>query len=170
MKLLKKIDEILEKIIVAIACFGMASVTLIICIQVIYRYILGSSLAWAEELSLYIEIYIVFLGSAFALGRGQHVCMDLVVSKVPWPLTVVFGKITAIVCVAFSVAMTYYCTVYLLAETGQKMAALPGYRWMVYLAMVLGGGLMVIYSVVLLLKKPEHAPTAPENAGVEEEL
>ena len=155
MNLLKKANKLLSTAIVAIACAGMAAITLIICLQVIRRYIFGTSFAWAEELSLYIEVYVIFLASGYALGTGQHICMDLVVSKVPYPVAIVMNKLSALVCLAFSLAITYYCYLFMMAETGQKMAALPGYKWMVYLAMVIGGALMVLYSVANFLRKPE---------------
>lgn len=168
MNLLKKADKLLSLVIVAIACAGMAAITLIICAQVVYRYILGSSLAWAEELSLYIEVYVIFLISGYALGTGQHICMDLVVSKVPYPVAVLMNKLSALACLAFSVAITYYCYMFMTAETGQKMATLPGYKWMVYLAMVIGGGLMVLYSTVNLLRKPEPKADSEESERIGE--
>ena len=56
-----------------------------------------------------------------------------------------------------------YCYLFMMAETGQKMAALPGYKWMVYLAMVIGGALMVLYSIVNFLRKPEPKKDTSEE-------
>ena len=70
----------LSKSILAVCALGMAVITLIICLQVLCRYLLGDSLDWAEELTLYIEVYVIFLASGYALGAGQHICMDLVVN------------------------------------------------------------------------------------------
>ncbi len=167
MAFLKKCESLLEKAILAICAAGMAAITIIICIQVLYRYGLGHSLSWAEELSLYIEVYVVFLAAGYALGSGQHIRMDLIVSKVPWSVAVVLNKLTDAVCLVYSAAMTVFCTNFMLNETSQKMAALPGYKWMIYLAMVIGSLLMVLYSIILLLKKPVPPNTAVTSKELE---
>jgi len=162
MSFLKKANNILTKIILGIACTGMASITLIICLQVFCRYFLHSSLSWAEELALYIEVYIIFIVTGYALGTGQHICMDLVVSKVPKKAAFVLNKLSALACMAFSLAMTKYCYDFMIAETGQKMSSLPGYKWMVYLSMVIGFALMLLYSIVNLLRKDIPGSDDPE--------
>ena len=168
MNVLKKVNDLLSKAIIAVISTGMAAVTLIVCLQVFYRYILGHSLAWAEELTLYIEVYVVFLAAGFALGTGQHICMDLVVSKVPHTVAVIMNKVTSLICAVYAVAMTYFCYTFTVAETGQKMATLPGYKWMVYMAMVIGSALMVFYALTLLFRKAELVPAAETDPNVKE--
>lgn len=168
MSLLKKAESLLGKSILGVCAVGMAVITAIICLQVLYRYILGSSLSWAEEFSLYLEVYIVFLAGGYALGSGQHICMDLVVNLVPRPVAFLFHKLTAVACLAYSLAMTYFCWTFMMAETDQKMAALPGYKWMAYLALVIGAVLMVIYSIVLILQRPADEAAKSLDEGGDE--
>lgn len=170
MNALAKTESLLAKAILAICATGMAAITIIICLQVACRYFLNSSLSWAEELSLYIEVYVIFLAGSYALGTGQHVCMDLVVSKVPRGTAVIFNKLTAVACLGYAVAMTCYCWNFMLAETGQRMATLPGYKWMIYLAMVIGSALMIFYSIVLLIKKPVFPDKEDDAITKEDEV
>lgn len=163
MNIVKKIMDFINKAIVAVACAGMAAITLIICAQVVCRYLLGSPLAWAEELSLYIEVYVVFLAAAYALGSGQHICMDLLISKVPAKVAFILNKLTALVCLIFAIFMTQYCWIFTVSEMGQKMATLPGYKWMIYLALVISSALMVLYSIGNLLRR------APKEQSEEKE-
>jgi len=44
--------------------------------QVVFRYVLGNSLSWAEEVSRYLFVWIVFLASAIAVDRGRHIAVD----------------------------------------------------------------------------------------------
>ena len=55
----------MEKIITVLAGGGMGAITLIIFAQVIYRYILGRSISWAEEIALYIEVWVVFFCAGY---------------------------------------------------------------------------------------------------------
>ena len=68
---LKKVSKPLETLILVLAGAGMASITIIIFLQVIFRVIIGRSLSWSEEFSRYIEVWIVFLTSGYALGKDS---------------------------------------------------------------------------------------------------
>ncbi len=61
--------------------FLMASCTLalvaVIFIEVICRYMLFISTAWAEELSRYLFIWLTYIGSAYALDEGGHIEIDV---------------------------------------------------------------------------------------------
>ena len=51
--------------------------------QVVFRYVIGYSLYWSEELARYLFVWVSFLGSVVALERGVHIGMDVVVAKLP---------------------------------------------------------------------------------------
>ena len=77
---LNKLAIPLEKVIFSFAGAGMALIAVIIFVQVIFR-LMGRSLSWSEEISRYIEVWIVFLTAGYALGKGQHICMDLLIPQ-----------------------------------------------------------------------------------------
>ena len=66
---LNKLAIPLEKVIFSFAGAGMALIAVIIFVQVIFR-LMGRSLSWSEEISRYIEVWIVFLTAGYALGKG----------------------------------------------------------------------------------------------------
>lgn len=47
------------------------------------RYVLGSSLAWADEGSRYLFIWIIFIGAALAHWRDEHIAVEFLVVKLP---------------------------------------------------------------------------------------
>ncbi|MCI8649385.1 MAG: TRAP transporter small permease [Anaerotruncus sp.] len=61
--------------------FLMASCTLalvlVIFIEVVCRYMLFISTAWAEELSRYLFIWLTYIGSAYAIDEGGHIEIDV---------------------------------------------------------------------------------------------
>jgi TRAP-type C4-dicarboxylate transport system permease small subunit len=61
--------------------FLMASCTLtlvaVIFIEVVCRYVLFISTAWAEELSRYLFIWLTYIGSAYAIDEGGHIEIDV---------------------------------------------------------------------------------------------
>ncbi|MCI4661677.1 MAG: TRAP transporter small permease [Neomegalonema sp.] len=54
----------------------MALIVGIMIAQVFYRYVLGSSLIWAEELCRYLLIWQTFLVLGLAYSRGEFVSLD----------------------------------------------------------------------------------------------
>ncbi|MBA2692910.1 MAG: TRAP transporter small permease [Rubrobacter sp.] len=47
------------------------------------RYLFNFSLAWADELSRFLFIWIIFIGAALAYFRGEHISVDFLVEKLP---------------------------------------------------------------------------------------
>lgn len=75
-KLLKRYNKIEETILVGSLIVNVC----IVFIQVIMRYFFNTSLAWSEELSRYIFIWQVWLGSSIAFVDRQHIRVDLIFS------------------------------------------------------------------------------------------
>ena len=67
MKLLKKIDENLERRIMFLL---LAGITLVLGIQIVFRFILNNSLTWSEELARFMFIWSTFLSIGFCLREG----------------------------------------------------------------------------------------------------
>lgn len=60
-----------------IAMFGL------VFANVVSRYGLGHSIAWAEEVSRYLMIWATFLGAGLALREGRHVAIDILQDRLP---------------------------------------------------------------------------------------
>lgn len=50
--------------------------TVMIFMQVVYRYVLADSLSWSEELARYMFIWSVAMGSALALKTRSHIGVE----------------------------------------------------------------------------------------------
>jgi C4-dicarboxylate transporter DctQ subunit len=88
----KKILDHLEEWIIA---FLIAAATLVIFVAVVHRYasglripvvqdwLLGLNLSWAQELCIYMFIWMAKFGAAFGVRRGIHVGVDVLVNRLP---------------------------------------------------------------------------------------
>ena len=74
--LLKKFDKFEEMVLVSSLVINV----IIVFMQVIMRYFFNTSLTWSEELSRYIFIWQVWLGSSIAFVDNQHIRVDLIFS------------------------------------------------------------------------------------------
>lgn len=61
--------------------FLLGMLTLIMFLQVLFRYIFNNSLTWSEELSKFIFIWITFLGAAICFRDGIHLKVDILTER-----------------------------------------------------------------------------------------
>lgn len=153
--ILENLSKPLELLILSLAGTGMALITIIIFIQVIFRCLIGSSLSWTEEISRYLEVWIVFLTAGYALGKGQHICMDLLIHILPANVNFVLEKVNAVICIFFSAVCAYYSYQYMVAEKMQMFASVNISKAVVYLSMVLGFLFCIFYSIMNLTRPKE---------------
>jgi len=104
---LSTINRRIEKVIKPVVGAALLSITLMLCINVIGRYIFGLSLKWAEELATYTIIWITFLGGVVCIREGMMISMDAFVTQFKGPIKRFFVIFTNIVGVIFSIIIAY---------------------------------------------------------------
>jgi TRAP-type C4-dicarboxylate transport system permease small subunit len=104
MKLLKKINKILEAFIVGIAVLQ----AVLLMSNVLFRYAFDSPVVWGDEIVRYSLIWMTFVGTALAVKEKQHIqvdVIDLVLPKTGQKIVNLFGDL---VVVAFMGFLIYY--------------------------------------------------------------
>lgn len=61
----------------------MGIMTVLVLIDVFWRYMLNSPLGWPQELSVMCMVWIVMLGTATAVRKRSHIAVTMVVDAVP---------------------------------------------------------------------------------------
>ena len=61
----------------------MLSLVIIVLYSVFSRYILNSSIAWAEELSRFLMVWMICTGTITAYYHHEHLGLDLLVKLIP---------------------------------------------------------------------------------------
>lgn len=75
-KLLEKYDKAEEYLLVG----SLVVTVVVISIQVIMRYVFNASLSWSEELTRYIFIWQIWLGTSIGFREGKHIKVELLQS------------------------------------------------------------------------------------------
>src|ERR1700722_2252421 len=73
------LEVVIESVLGALMC----AFTLIILLDVVFRYCLHVPLAWPAELSILLFQWMVFLGTPVALRRGLHFHVEAFVAWLP---------------------------------------------------------------------------------------
>lgn len=78
--------EWLNEKIRCVAGVFMGIMTILVIIQVFYRYVLGDPLTGSQELAIFSMVWVVMLGATIAFRNRSHIAVNLVVDMFP-PLT-----------------------------------------------------------------------------------
>jgi C4-dicarboxylate transporter DctQ subunit len=149
---MKILDRLEEWIIASL----MAAATFVIFVAVVHRYLSGLpipalqdwliavNISWAQELCIYMFVWMAKFGAAYGVRTGIHVGVDVLVNRLsdPWRNKfVVFGLLAG---AAFTgiVGALGASFVWHMAQTDQTSVDLEIPMWIVYLAVPLGSWLM----------------------------
>jgi len=148
--LLRFLDR-LEEWLVA---FLMAAATLVIFVAVLHRYssglpivqdvMLQINMGWAQELCIFMFIWMAKFGAAYGVRTGIHVGIDVLVNVVNESLRrklIVFGLLAGALFTGL-VAVFGTTFVWKLSGTEQVSADLEWPMWIIYLCIPLGSALM----------------------------
>lgn len=105
-----------------LALVAMASVVLV---QVVLRYVLNSPVSWAEEATLFLMLWVAFIGAGVGLSRNAHISTDFLVSRLPTKSRRLITLISSTLVLGFLCLLMYYGTAAAIAQYGQLS---PGFR------------------------------------------
>jgi C4-dicarboxylate transporter DctM subunit len=112
--------------------------------KAIFLWLAAVDVSWAQELCIYMFVWMAKFGAAYGVRTGIHVGVDILVNRVPAhsrKQVILFS----LLCGAFFTGMiaTFGASfVNEMFKTGQQSNDLEAPMWIVYLAIPLGSGLM----------------------------
>ena len=149
MRILDRLEEVLITVL-------MAAATLIIFVAVVHRYAAGLPipglqdallrivLSWAQELCIYMFVWMAKFGAAYGVRTGIHVGVDVMINRLPpdtRKLYVLFGLLAGALFTGI-VGTLGASFVWDIAHTDSVSPDLELPKWLVYLCIPLGSYLM----------------------------
>lgn len=77
----KKINKFITRLEEFIMAYTIIIITLVMGGNIIARYVFGSSWTPTEEICMFCVIMSTFIGASYAARKGQHICMDALISS-----------------------------------------------------------------------------------------
>lgn len=162
---MKKFFRYYDKMEEVVLVFSLVVTVAIITMQIIFRYVLNASLSWSEELTRYIFIWQIWLGTSYGMSGDQHLKVTVLYDHCP-------EKVKKLIKLAANLILLSFCI--FLIFNGSKMVMqlfnrhtlstvlrLPMY--LVYIALPFSSlmvGLRLISQTVDLFRRPaEELPT-----------
>jgi len=132
-------DALFKKLRSALYWISVGSMTfmlVLIFMQVVTRYIFGTTFEWSEELARFLFVWVVFLGSALIMGESGHLAVQILPTKLE-------GTVAGLVLEVFVNLCSYAFTMLLLVQ-GAKMTSVMTFQT----APGLGISMSVVYSII----------------------
>ena len=143
--MLRAMDRVLSRVEEFVIGALLIAASFVLFINVVARYGFNDSFPWAEEMTRYAIVWMVFVGGSVAARKGAHIGVDVLarlLGEHPAGKIVTIG--VDLLCVAFSVFLVVFGWE-LVAQArgfGQMTPALQIPLWTVQLAIPVGGFLM----------------------------
>jgi TRAP-type C4-dicarboxylate transport system permease small subunit len=140
-----------------LVCAGLvAGIFLIAFAQVVCRYVLNSSLFWAEEAVIYAMVWLAFLGSSLLLEDWGHIGINALLRAVTPRVRVVlvFGIHAAML--VFLAFLVFYGTTTALFGFSRRSVTMDIPTWWIKLAIPVSAGLMGLHLMERLLADLGH--------------
>ena len=102
---MKKLLNIVLGTVKWVVIFLISTITIILFIAVLSRYLFGRSFYWIDAYCRYALIWVAFLGSAIVLRRREHIGVDVVIDLLPKILRKWIIKADIFLILVFSFAM-----------------------------------------------------------------
>jgi TRAP-type C4-dicarboxylate transport system permease small subunit len=123
-------------------------------VNVIGRYVFGETFISADEVQIYIMVYIAFLGAAVATWRRAHLRMDVLVQRLPRALKATLAALELALVLVLAGFVLYVSTGYVKQMAGldarSQNAGIP--MWIPHSAIVLGFGLIAVLAVLQIVQ------------------
>ncbi len=129
--------------------------SIVIFMQVVYRYVFHASLPWSEEFARYILVYLTFLGASVAVKRNAHIGVEMVVSLLPRPVAKVLEWVASALSFAFFAILIGYGSKVVKITMMQQSPAMHVKMGYIYMAVVIGAVLMMIHLTARLFQIDE---------------
>jgi TRAP-type C4-dicarboxylate transport system permease small subunit len=148
----KKGLGILNRSVENITAVMLATMVILIFIQIISRELFGNSFAWTEEIARFLMIWVTFLGASFAFQYGAHIGIEYFKSKLPFLFQKFFEMLAFISCTVFFLYMIVQGLVFVEGAMTQSSTALNLPMGYAYLVIPISGVFMFINLLDVTIK------------------
>lgn len=142
---------------------AMAVLTVVVTVQVFFRYVLNASLDWGWDVPRFCFIVALLLALPLALGRNLHVGVDLVIERLDARWRRPIYRFNALLMATLMVVVAYYAIVLGRATWDQRMPGLDLSVGYFYVALLIAA----VHSVLHLIRWIHRGEPPPRTETVE---
>lgn len=144
--------RVVDRAVNAFLAATLLAMTLIVFVQVFYRYVLNHPLSWPEETARVLIVWLSFVGGYMALRENKHIGFNLFVKKLPENARRVVEIVGRVLVIFFLIVVIWQGWIFahkslsiLMPYTGISVG------WFVYSVFPVSGVLLLAQSLIELV-------------------
>lgn len=143
---MKRLIPRLERLVEWLMALALTIMFILVFGNVVLRYLFSSGIAWAEEISRLMFVWLIFLGAILALRRHAHLGVELVQAKLP-------RKMRRLCAVTSHLLMLYALWLFLYGSWTQTVIGMSTYSTVLRYpsALMASAGLLCAASMMLIV-------------------
>lgn len=146
---MNKLRNVLNKTLNALAGISFLAMVILVCWQVITRYILKNPSTWSEELVSYLFAWMALLGASLVVGERGHMNIPIVVERMSPSIKKVLAIFAEIIAFLFATVILVYGGMQITnLAMGQMTSSLGVAVGVFYVVLPLSGILNMIYAIL----------------------
>ena len=171
MNALKKLAHVYDKLEEYLLVYTMAACVVIVFAQVLCRYVLNQSLSWSEELTQYLFVWLIWLGTSLAAKYKEHIALTIVLDALSEKGRCVLDVIIKLIWIGICVFMLVVGidVVSAMFERGRTSFSMPWLHvWVVYLAVPFSQGILTLrlfFQMLDDIKRLIHGTPSAQNSS-----
>ena len=150
-------ERIYEFILKSLLLLVFLTMFLVTVTNVFMRYLLNSPIPWAGELARYSFVWVIFLGGAIAMRRGNHIGMEFLQNRVSVKMKKVMFYLIYLLVAGFLCVFIYigFNMAFMSWDTHSSVLRMP--MFFPYLALPMGGIPMLVETLRLIKSGPSES-------------
>jgi TRAP-type C4-dicarboxylate transport system permease small subunit len=143
-------DLVLKLTLIICGCLLLAMVV-IQALGVVFRFVLHDSLSWSDEISSYLFVWLTCLGAACGVKLRVHPEVKALADRLPAFTQNALHDITDVAIAALGIVFVVYGGDMLVLMGTETASSLPISMVYPYLAIPVGGALLILHAVVRIV-------------------
>jgi len=152
MQYIDKIERVIMVFLKWALVILMIAVTISVSWGVFTRYVLDAAAQWTFEFSGFTLVWITFLGSVYAIFKGNHIRFETLFDMLPRRIRLTVHTILNSSMIIFVLLLAYYGFSLAMRAMGDETVSLPLTKGYFYLILPIGGALMALAFVFDTIK------------------
>jgi len=139
----------LEESIIALL---LASMTLLVFVEVVMRFGFGIGFMWGDEVTLHLSAWMVLFGASYGIKEGCHIGVDALVKVMPPKARKIVCSISVLACLGYSLLFGIGAWNYLskVKMIGIELDDIPLQKWEAHSILLIGMVLIAVRLLILL--------------------
>lgn len=138
-----------DRVLAATASTAAAVMVAVVIAEVVARYLLNTSIFFANELSRLMFVWVIFLGLPLALSRGRHVGIRLVEAALPPRVARQVFRATCLLAAVLMAVVMVKSSQLLVFNWMQRLQTLPFTASAFFFPVPVGSAFCILYLLIM---------------------